>query len=45
LLDQPVEAWQSVTAAGEAYETWLADRQKQQRAAEMTDALFRRSLG
>jgi hypothetical protein len=45
LLDQPVEAWQSVLAAGETYETWLADRQEQQRAMEMTDALFRRSLG
>jgi hypothetical protein len=45
LLDQPVEAWQSVTVAGEAYESWLADRQEQQRATEMSDALFRRSLG
>jgi hypothetical protein len=45
LLDQPVEAWQSVTAAGEAYEGWLAERQEQQRAVEMADALFRRSLG
>ena len=45
LLDQPVEAWQSVMASGEAYEAWLSERREQQRAAEMNDALFRKSLG
>lgn len=45
LLDQPVEAWQSVTASGEAYEAWLTERREQQSNVEMTDALLKRSLG
>lgn len=45
LLDQPVEAWQSVMAAGEAYEAWLTERREQQNNVEMTDALLRKSLG
>ena len=45
LLDQPVEAWQSVMAAGEAYEAWLTERREQQSNVEMTDALLRKSLG
>jgi hypothetical protein len=39
------EAWQSVTAVGEAYEAWLSERREQQSNVEMTDALFRRTLG
>lgn len=45
LLDQPVEAWQSVMAAGETYEAWLTERREQQSNVEMTDALLRKSLG
>jgi hypothetical protein len=45
LLDQPVEAWQSVMAAGETYESWLSERREQQSNVEMTDALLRKSLG
>ena len=45
LLDQPLEAWQSVMASGEAYETWLSERQEQQRAMEINNALFQRTLG
>lgn len=45
LLDQPVEAWQSVMAAGEAFEAWLTERREQQSNVEMTDALLRKSLG
>lgn len=45
LLDQPVEAWQSVMAAGETYEAWLTERREQQNNVEMTDALLRKSLG
>lgn len=45
MLDQPLEAWLSVTAAGESYEQWLAERRQQQQATEMTDALLRHSVG
>jgi hypothetical protein len=44
LLDQPVEAWQSVTASGEAYEAWLSERREQQRQAEKMNAVFKRSF-
>jgi hypothetical protein len=44
LLDQPIEAWQSVMAAGEAYESWLIDRQDQQAAMEISNVHFRRSI-
>lgn len=45
LLNQPLEAWQSVVASGEAYETWLIQQQEQARAMELNDALLRHSLG
>jgi len=45
LLDQPVEAWQSVMVAGETYESWLSERQEQQHAAEMSNALWRSTVG
>lgn len=45
LLDQPIEAWRSVMVAGESYESWLAERQEQQRAVEMSNALFRNTMG
>jgi hypothetical protein len=45
LLDQPIEAWRSVMVAGESYESWLSERQEQQRAVEMSNALFRNTMG
>ena len=45
LLDQPVELWQSIMAAGEAYEGWLQDRQNEQQMEIMNNAQLRRSMG
>lgn len=45
LLDQPIELWQATLAAGEAYESWLHERQNEQQMETTHDAQLRRALG
>ena len=40
-MDQPVELWQLVSAAGEIYEEWLQERQQEQEAGALANAELR----
>lgn len=45
VLDQPLEMWQSVSIAGEVYETWLQEQQAEQQAGAIHDAQLRSLRG
>lgn len=45
LLDQPMELWQPLLAAGDAYERWLQERQSEVQAEALSDVQLQRSLG
>ena len=45
LLDQPVELWQPLVAAGDMYERWLQERQSELQAEAINDVQLRQSMG